>query len=148
MYTILPYYFRHQYIWLCMKTIILTINHTFALLNYFFLRNVLYESMFWVTDFICKRWFHYKIYRKHHEMCASAVIFYWLLVRSWPSIDRNRANSQFRQRGLLMYAQMTARIDLVTGQFHLLSTTISSYRYPLMMRCVSTDDLSPYHAKS
>ena len=78
---------------------------------------------------------------------------YWnKIVISWPSIDHNWANSEFRQRRLLRYPQMTARIDLVNWEFHL----ISSYRYPWMIRCVSTDDLrslsyitlGPYHIQA
>ena len=64
------------------------------------------------------------------------------IVITWPSIDRNWANSQFRQLRLLRYSQMTARLDLINWQFYLLSTTISSYQHTWMMHCVSTVDLT------
>ena len=56
--------------------------------------------------------------------------------------SRNWAKSQSCQRQLLRQSQMI-RINLVNWQSHLLTTTISSYHYPWMMRRVSTDDLTP-----
>ena len=57
----------------------------------------------------------------------------------WPLITKsqNLVNEQ-----ILMYSRMTAPIDLVKWQSHLLSTAISSYHYLWMKRCERTDNLT------